>query len=97
VINIETNARGMGSKMIDIQKILVADHVQQLERDATPQAGQRRAPRAFAREADGHGRRLISPTVRLRLGRWLVGVGETIAGPAMPAGDDTRTSIPNAA
>jgi hypothetical protein len=96
-MNIDANARGSDTNMIDIQKVLVADHIQQLERDVTPQAGRRRAPRAFAPATDVKGPSLPGPSVRVRLGRWVVAVGEAIAGPSVVAGDDGRTSIPNAA
>jgi hypothetical protein len=97
VINIDANARGSETKMIDIQKVLVADHIQQLERDATPQAGRRRAPRAFTRATEVTGRSVAGASVRVRLGRWVVGIGEAIAGPSVLAGDDALKSIPNSA
>ena len=96
-MNIDANARGSETKMIDIQKVLVADHIQQLERDATPQAGRRRAPRAFTHATDVTGRSVGGPSVRVRLGRWVVGIGEAIAGSSVVPGDDAPKSMPNAA
>ena len=97
MINVDAHMRGSDTKMIDIQKVLVADHIQQLERDATPQAGRRRAPRAFTRATEVTRRSMGPASVRVRLGRWVVGVGEAIAGPSVVVSDDARTSMPNAA
>jgi hypothetical protein len=96
-MTVEADARGLEGNMIDIQKVLVADRIQQLERDATPQAGRRRAPRAFDRGPDIGGRLLVATSLRLRLGRLLVNVGEAIAGSPVAPADDAPNTIPNAA
>ena len=90
--------------MIDVQKVLVTDHISQLERDA----GIARARTLPALE--GHGtadrepvRERVSlaavssgPSVRMRLGHWLVGVGEAIAG-STAGPDDGPSSMARAA
>ena len=58
--------------MIDLQRALVADRIATLQREGAAL----RAERARAR-AEG-----ALPSRRVRLGRWLVGLGETISGPA---------------
>jgi hypothetical protein len=59
--------------MTDMEKIFVTDHIRDLERDALGVRG-------------GHGRGLPAASLRaaagprMRVGRWLIGVGEAIAG-----------------
>ena len=68
--------------MIDLQQFLVADHIAQLDDEAAAlRAERRRQP----------GRRAGVSTRRIRLGRWLVGIGRAIAG------DEDARSLPNAA
>lgn len=93
MINFEANQRNMESVMIDVRKVLVADHIQELERDAAAHAGRRRARQAFARDEHENGRAATNGAVRVRVGRWLVGVGQAIAGPPATPADDARTSI----
>ena len=84
--------------MIDIQKVLVTDHICQLKADAAAANGGRRrgieeGP-AAATQSPGP-RRTTGNGVRERIGHWLVGVGEAIAG--TPAQNDDGSSLPNAA
>ena len=67
--------------MIDMQQFLVADHISQLDDEAAALRAERR------QRHQGSG----AATRRVRLGRWLVGVGRAIAGDADPK------SLPNAA
>jgi len=68
--------------MIDLQQFLVADHIAQLDDEAAALRAERRRPHLQASTAATH---------RVRIGRWLVGVGRAIAG------DEDPKSLPNAA
>src|SRR4051794_8234791 len=61
------------SDMIDLQRALVADHIQGLEREGAALRAER---------LRDHRRATDLPGVRVRLGQWLVGVGQSIAGSA---------------
>ena len=78
------------SDMIDLQQALVADHIAGLEREGA-------ALRAERARADDHARGVepaetqpvplpvvTTGSPRVRIGRWLVGIGTAIAGPARP-------------
>ena len=69
--------------MIDLQQVLVADHISQLDAEAAALRAERRRQRH-----QGSG---AAATRRVRIGRWLVGVGRAIAG------DEDPKSLPNAA
>ena len=69
--------------MIDLQQVLVADHIAQLDDEAAALRAERRNQRH-----PGSG---AAATRRVRIGRWLVGVGRAIAG------DEDKKSLPNAA
>jgi len=69
--------------MIDLQQFLVADHIAQLDDEAAALRAERRRQRGAGSGA-GAAR-------RVRIGRWLVGVGRAIAG------DEDAKSLPNAA
>ncbi len=92
----EAHSGDMESTMIDLRNILVADHIQGIERDAAARAGRRRVPRAAVRKADPRGG-VAASSVRVRVGRWLVGVGQAISGPPVAQADDAPSSMPNAA
>jgi hypothetical protein len=64
------------NELIDLQRALVADHITDLEREGAALRAERIRDCAAATPSSGTG---ASP--RVRLGRWLVGVGQTIAGP----------------
>ena len=69
--------------MIDLQQARVADHIADLEREGTAIRAEReldhlREHAAAGTDADGHP--AYVPSRRVRLGRWLVAVGEAIAG-----------------
>jgi hypothetical protein len=84
--------------MIDIQNVLVTDHISQLKADAAAaNRGRRRATEEELRgegQTSGH-RAATGNAVRERVGHWLVGVGEAIAG--TPPQNDDGSSLPNAA
>ncbi len=69
--------------MIDLQQFLVADHISQLDDEAAALRAERRRQR--------HQGPTAAATRRVRIGRWLVGVGRAIAG------DEDAKSLPNAA
>ena len=75
--------------MIEVQKVLVADRISQMKADAAEANRSRRA--AAEEEFGGEGRAQRHPMgtngVRERVGRWLVGVGEAIAGAPAHKGD----------
>ena len=80
---------GTVSDMIDLQQALVADHISGLEREGAALRAERErehAERLRAGHAAAGARSLPDgpPSPRVRLGRWLVGVGESIAGSAAP-------------
>ena len=58
--------------MIDLQRALVADRIASLQREGEALRAERSRSRAAG----------ALPSRRVRLGRWLVGLGETISGPA---------------
>jgi hypothetical protein len=69
-----TLTRGIGvTEMNDLQQALVADHIADLEREGTAIRAERF--RDHRREQTDH-----AATRRVRLGHWLVSVGEAIAG-----------------
>jgi hypothetical protein len=59
--------------MDQVQQILVADHIHDLEHEAAALRAERARDVVAAPRATGTG-------PRRRLGRWLIGVGEAIAG-----------------
>jgi hypothetical protein len=64
--------------MIDLQRALVADRIATLQREGEALRAERTRSRAAG----------APPSRRVRLGRWLVGLGETISGtpdPVRPA------------
>ena len=71
------------SEMIEMQQFLVADHIARLDEEAAALRAERRRNRLRGRHVADDGR-------RVRLGRWLVGVGHAIAG-------DEAESLPHAA
>jgi hypothetical protein len=86
-------------EMIDLQKLRVDDHIADLQHEAERIRVERELDRA-RRAASGRSGRQVDGTaaasqMRLRLGRWLVQVGEAVAGPKSPCDDDS--SVPNAA
>jgi hypothetical protein len=92
-----SEARDKVNDMIDIQKVLVTDHISELKADAAVANRRRRAGEEVG-GAEGQGQRHRTATsngVRERVGHWLVGVGEAIAG--TPAQTDDGSSLPNAA
>jgi hypothetical protein len=74
--------------MIELQQAAVADHIASLAQEAAALRAERardhlREHAAAPDEALNHPADL--PTRRVRLGRWLVGLGRSIAGPAEAA------------
>jgi hypothetical protein len=73
--------------MIEIQRAAVADHIADLDREGAALRAER--TRDLVRE---HGlapdelldRSAGLPSPRVRIGRWLVAIGQAIAGPARP-------------
>ena len=78
------------TEMIDLQRMLVNEHIARIEREFDAV----HAERERDRERDAARHRTGAESVRVRVGRWLVGVGEALAGPAAPCDDDV---LPNAA
>lgn len=81
--NMLTRGNGV-TDMIDLQQALVADHIADLEREGTAIRAERdrdhlREHTIAGTDAADHSADL--PSRRVRLGRWLVAVGEAIAGP----------------
>lgn len=75
------------TEMIDLQQAFVADHIADLEREGSAIRAERerdhlRAHAAAGTEAGDHPADL--PSRRVRLGRWLVAVGEVISGSTRP-------------
>jgi hypothetical protein len=73
-----------------MEKIFVADHIRELHRDAVGVRG-------------GHGRDVpaapggAAAGPRLRVGRWLIGIGQAIAGrPTDATSGDASDRVPNA-
>ena len=62
--------QGRVSNMIDLKQALVADRIAALEREGAALRAERTRSRAEG----------APPSRRVRLGRWLVSVGETISG-----------------
>lgn len=83
--NSTTHTRGIGvTDMIDLQGALVADHIAGLEREGAAIRAERerdhvREHAAAGTEPFDHPADL--PSRRVRLGRWMVAVGQAIAGP----------------
>jgi hypothetical protein len=77
--------------MIEIQRVFVDEHIAGIQKEAETL----RAEHERDRERAAHRARTGAETIRVRIGRWLVAVGEAIAGPATPCDDDS--AIPNAA
>jgi hypothetical protein len=77
--------------MIEIQKVFVDDHIAGIQHAADTLRAERERDRARAAERA----RAASETVRVRVGRWLVAVGEAIGGPGTASDDDS--AIPHAA
>src|SRR3954470_19836967 len=69
--------------MIDLQQALVADHIADLEREGAALRAER-AERAEARVHAPAPRELPHASRRVRLGRWLVAIGESISGSSAP-------------
>ncbi len=70
--------------MQDQQMIIVNEHINDLRREAEARRGARRM-RHRTRDGDGEG-------ARVRIGRWLIGVGLAVAGPAGDPGS-TASSV----
>lgn len=73
--------------MIDIQRAATADHIADLAREGAALRAER--TRDQVRElGSAHGETInhaaTVPSRRVRIGRWLISVGEAIAGPARP-------------
>ena len=96
--------------MLELQQAAVAAHISDLAREAAALRAERARDelRGHATEADeAFNQRSSAPPRRVRLGRWLVGVGRAIAGPADPAEparlrsaarcEDSSTGLPRAA
>lgn len=89
--------------MIDLQQAFVADHIASLERDGAALRAERERDHVRAHAAAGTDvtdEPIDHPTAlesrRARVGRWLVGLGEAIAGPSDPCRDD-NDRMPHAA
>ena len=78
--------------MIEMKHIRVTERIADLQRETDRLHAERVRHIATARP---HAPRAAGSPLRLRLGRWLVGVGEAIAGPS--SSDDDATSMPHAA
>jgi hypothetical protein len=76
--------------MIDLQRMRVDEHIAGIEHDAAALHAERERDRRRDAQRDLTG----AESVRIRVGRWLVAVGEALAGPAAPCDDDV---LPNAA
>ena len=89
-------ARGIEvTDMIDLQQALVADHIADIEREGSAIRAERerdhvRAHAAAGTDVGDHPADL--PSRRVRLGRWLVAVGEAISGPTRTATATSPTS-----
>lgn len=74
------------SDMIDLQRAIVADHIADLEREGAALRAERVRD---DRDRDASSAPLHAPSHRpprrVRLGQWLVAIGEAIAGPAASA------------
>jgi hypothetical protein len=85
--------------MIELQKMRVTEHIADLEHEAAVLRAERERDRARIADDDGHARVTsaadVGASLRVRFGRWLVAIGEAVAGPASPCDDDG--SVPNAA
>jgi hypothetical protein len=81
------------TKMIDLQHTLVTDHIHDLEREGEALRAERLRD---CLQADGIAL-IAAPSRRVRIGRWLVAVGEAIAGPTDgPSVDGTDRLSPAA-
>lgn len=80
-------------KMIDLQRTLVSEHIHDLEREGEAL----RAERLRDHDGAGHAPVAAAPSRRVRLGRWLVAVGEAIAGPAEGSAVDGPDTLSPAA
>ncbi|MBA2382325.1 MAG: hypothetical protein H0V73_09475, partial [Chloroflexi bacterium] len=83
--------------MSEIQRAIVADHIAELEREGAAIRAERardhaREYAAIQTDATGHRIELV-PSRRIRLGRWLVAVGEAIAGTSRSAGDSVGRAL----
>ena len=76
--------------MSDLQRTFVSDHIADLEREAAALRAERARDgrRPQARGADPADQFATLPARRVRLGRWLVAVGQRIAG-TRPAASGT--------
>ncbi len=85
--------------MIDLQQALVADHIASLEREGSAIRAERELDHVRAHDVAGtdadHPADL--PSRRIRLGHWLVAVGEAIAGSTRPNPMAGRTLAATAA
>lgn len=73
--------------MIDLQRAAVADHIADLAREAAALRAERSRDHLREHAAapdEAHGHPADFPPRRVRLGLWLVAVGEAIAGPSRP-------------
>lgn len=113
----DRNMTGTGRKdptvsdMIDLQQALVADHIAELEREGAALRAERAQAAQEHDTASGPASPVRLPVAvpsrRVRIGRWLVGVGSAIAGTTEPVPaalvaddgpcDDGPTTIPHAA
>ena len=74
--------------MIDLQKMLVDEHIAGIQHDAATLRAERERDRTRA-VVPGHAG---SDGVRVRIGHWLVAVGEALAGPPAPCDDDAAVA-----
>jgi hypothetical protein len=82
--NNATTGRADGSDMIDIQRAIVAGHIADLGRERSAIRAERDRDHLRVHGADGAtaAEHPVNPLPRrVRLGNWLVSVGEAIAGP----------------
>ena len=78
--------------MNDLQRTLVSEHIHDLQREGSALRAERARDERRARKGTATDTTDGSagwPSRRIRLGRWLVGLGQAIAGPRpVPAGHD---------
>jgi hypothetical protein len=75
------------TEMIDLQRAATADHIAALTREGAALRAERTRDQGRELGATRHptiSRVADAPSRRVRIGRWLISVGEAIAGPARP-------------
>jgi hypothetical protein len=83
--------------MIEMKQFRVSDRLAALQREADILHAERERDRAASAAVTTDAAATAAtrgPSVRLRLGRWLVTVGESIAGPVSPCDDDSSMPHP---